>query len=69
MVGLFPANTVGDDDIERVRGRVAPRRSARGCITCASKSPNRRTKRSFAWRTSWRPTQSGRADYIGRVRA
>ncbi len=52
--GSFPANSVGDDDIAALRGRLAPASVARGCTTCASRRASPTDSRMTAWPISWR---------------
>ena len=53
VIGFFPANSV-DEDIEVYARRVAQRRCVRGCITCGSRSRNRRASRITRSRISSR---------------
>ncbi len=48
VIGFFPANSVGDDDIEVYRDEGARRASSCGCTICASRRPSRRIRRSCA---------------------
>ncbi len=54
VVGFFPANTTGDDDIAVFTDETPPDASRCGCIICGSRNPSRRIRRNPAWRISSR---------------
>ena len=63
----FPANSVGDDDIDVYADETRAKRRLCACIICASRSPSRRIRRNCVCRTSSRrrkaaaPTTSERS--------
>ena len=64
VVGLFPANAVGDDIevyLDEQRGRAARRTPP---AAAAGRAPGRRTQ-PVAWPTTSRPRRPGSSDYVG----
>ena len=55
VIGLFPANRLGDDDIEVYADESRTDGAARRCTTCASRASTVRVWRTRRCRTSWRP--------------
>ena len=46
VIGLFPANSVGDDDIAVYADAMRSQHARRCCITCASNAASRRVNRT-----------------------